>query len=126
MLKYTHQDFQNELIDLISKQVVSQLISDIKKSPFYAIIADEYTDISNKEQLSLYIRWVNSGTFEVFGDFIGFYQIQDIKSNAIVAAIKDILLRLQLNFEDLRGQTYDGASNMLGKRSGVDAQIKSI
>ena len=34
MLKYTHQDFQNELIDLISKQVLSQLISDIKTKSF--------------------------------------------------------------------------------------------
>ena len=34
MLKYTHQDFQNELIDLISKQVLPQFISDIKKVLF--------------------------------------------------------------------------------------------
>ena len=31
MLKYTHQDFQNELVDLMSKQVLSKLMLDIKE-----------------------------------------------------------------------------------------------
>ena len=88
MLKYRHQDFQNELVDLMSKQVLSKLMLDIKKSPFYSIIADEYNDISNKEQLSLCIRWVHPETFEVFEHFVGFYQIRDIKSDTIVEAIK--------------------------------------
>ena len=126
MLKYTHQAFQNELVDLMSKQVLSKLMLDIKKSPFYSIISNEYNDISSKEQLSLCIRWVHPETFEVFENFVGFYQIRDIKSDTIVEAIKDILVRLQLDFKNLRGQTYDGASNMLGKKSGVAAQLKSI
>ena len=124
--KYTHQDFQNELVDLMSEQVLSKLMLDIKKSLSYSIIANEYNDISNKEQLSLCIRWVHPETFEVFENFVGFYQIRDIKSDTIVEAIKDILLWLQLDFKNLRGQTYDGASNMLGKKSGVAAQLKSI
>ena len=40
--------------------------------------------------------------------------------------LKVILLYLQLDFKNLRGQTYDGASNMLRKKSGVAAQLKSI
>ena len=75
MLKYMHQDFQNELVDLLSKQVLSKLMLDIKKSPFYSIIADEYNDISNKEQLSFCIRWVHPETLEVFENFVRFFQI---------------------------------------------------
>ena len=33
-------------------------------------------------------------------------------------AIKDILLRCSLSLDDCRGQTYDGASNMMGKHTG--------
>jgi len=43
-----------------------------------------------------------------------------------VRVIKDILLRINLSLNDCRGQTYDGASNMMGKRSGVSTQILSI
>ena len=82
-------------------------------------MAAEYTDVGNKGQLSLCIRWISPQTFQVFEDFIGFYEVRDIKSNTNVSAIKDILLRLGLSFDKLRGQTYDGASNMLGPKSGV-------
>ena len=37
--------------------------------------------------------------------------------------MKDILLRFQLSLLQIHGQCFDGASNMLGKRSGVAIQI---
>ena len=37
--------------------------------------------------------------------------------------IKDSLIQLSLPISNLRGQTYDGASNMLGHKSGVAKQI---
>jgi len=40
--------------------------------------------------------------------------------------IKDALVRFNLPLSNLQGQTYDGASNMLGKKSGVAAQIRAI
>ena len=52
-------------------------------------------------------------------DFLGFYEIDNIKSVTIVKAIRDILLRCSLTLSDFRGRAYDGASNMMGKRSGV-------
>ena len=58
-----------------------------------------------------------------FEDFIDFYELENIKSNTIVRVIKDILIRLNLSLENCRGQTYDGASNMMGKKSGVSTQI---
>ena len=63
---------------------------------------------------------------EVGENFLGFYEINDIKSDTIVDAIKDVLLRCQLELSMCRGQTYDGASNMLGKKSGVATQILTL
>ena len=57
---------------------------------------------------------------------LSFYELPNIASDTIVSAIKDYLTRFNLPLSDLRGQTYDGASNMLGKRSGVAAQIKRV
>ena len=59
-------------------------------------------------------------------DFLGFYEIPNIRSDTIVSAMKDAFTRFNLPFSDLRGQTYDGASNMLGKKSGAAAQIKLL
>ena len=51
------------------------------------------------------------------------YALSDIKSNTIVAVIKDTLTRLNLSLKKCRGQCYDGASNMTGSRNGVATQI---
>ena len=37
--------------------------------------------------------------------------------------IKDYLIIMQLSLNDLRAQTYDRASNMFGKNTGVSIQI---
>ena len=58
-----------------------------------------------------------------FEDFINFYLLENIKSDTIVYVIKDILIRMNLSLSNCRGQTYDGASNMMGKKSGVLTHI---
>ena len=120
--KYLHNDFQNELIELMARQVLLNKMDMIKTSAYYGIMADEYTDISNKELLSICVRWV-AENFTAHEDFVGYYEIPNIKSDTIVAALKDGLIRMQLSLDNLRAQAYDGASNMLGKKSGVATQI---
>ena len=53
--KYQSPEIVNEQM---GKQVLRSLLNDIKEQPFYAIIADETTDISGKEQLAISLRWV--------------------------------------------------------------------
>lgn len=122
-LKYTHNEIQNELLDLMAQHVLREKLKEIRENDFFAIMADEYTDISNLEQLSMCLRTV-SDDFEIKEDFLGFYELNNIKSDTIVHAIKDVLLRSNLSLQNCRGQTYDGASNMMGKKSGVATQIK--
>ena len=42
-----------------------------------------------------------------------------------MSTVKDILMRLNLTFEECCGQYYDGASNMAGSKSGVATKIMS-
>ena len=89
---------------------------------FFSIMTDEGTDISNLEQLSFFARTVDEG-LNVDEDFLGFYEIDNIKSETVVKAVKDILMRCSLSLYDCRGQIYDGASNMMEKHSGVSTKI---
>ena len=59
----------------------------------------------------------------VYEDFVGYYELPGIKSDTIVTAIKDSLIRIQFRLNDLRAQAYDGASNMFRKNTGVSFQI---
>ena len=92
---------------------------------FYSIICDEGTDCANRKQLSLNTHTVD-GELEIHKDFFGFFEVDSITRDTIVAAIKDILLRFNLSLNFCRGQIYDGASNMASKRSGVATQISAI
>ena len=83
------------------------------------------TDISNKEQLTICIRWVDE-QLEAHEDFFGFYDIPDIGAETLVSAVKDVLLKLQLPLANCRGQCYEGASNMLGHRAGVAKRIQDL
>ena len=108
----------------MAHQVQRDLVNDIG-SKVFSIIADECTDINNQEELTICLRWVDT-TLEAHEDFLGFHLIPDIASDTVVSVIKDAFIRLQLSLQNCRGQCYDGASNMLGKRSGIANQIQDV
>ena len=108
----------------MSHQVLNKLLVLITDNMF-SLICDEYTDCSNKVLLTFCLRWVTDN-LDVFEDFMEFYEIPDIKSSTIVSVIKYIMIRFQLQFDKCRGQYYDGASNMLVRKSGVTMKIKEL
>ena len=92
-----HNDIQNELIELMAEQVLTKKLESICSSNFFGIIADEYNDISNKELLSVFL--MDQGSIRVNEDFVGYYELLDIKSDTIVTAIQDSLIRMQLSLK---------------------------
>ena len=101
-------------------------MSDIKggKCCYFSLIADECTDITNQEQLTICFCWIDEN-LDAHEDFAGFYRLPDIKAATIETVLKDALIRLQLSLNDCLGQCYDGASNMLGKALGVATRLKA-
>ena len=110
--KYTHHDFQNEIHHIMASQVLRSKLASVRKCQFFSMILDKYTDVTNVEQLSFCLRTVDE-KLNVRETFLWFYELDNIRSSTTVDAVKDILHRFNLNLEDFRGQTYDGASNML-------------
>ena len=89
---------------------------------FYSIIADEVTDIANREQLSLVLRYVINGKVkEVFTDFL---ELERITGEALADAILKTLETWGLPVANMRGQCYDGGSNMAGAKSGCRAIVQ--
>ena len=86
--KYTHNEYQDELLNIMASQVLRKKLYDINNSKMFAVMCDEYTDISNKQQLSFCVRWVDEA-FNSHEDFLGFYEIPNIRSDTIVSAMKD-------------------------------------
>ena len=85
-------------------------------------MANEVTDCSNKEQFRF--RWVDKG-FNTHEDFVGSYNVNNIKADTLVTVIKDVLIRLNIPLSNARGQCYNGANNMYGIKNGVSNKILS-
>ena len=103
-------------------KVLRSIVYNIQAAPFVTIMVEETTDVANKEQLVLCLRWVDDN-LETHEDFIGMHEISSTSADTIVHTIKDVMLRLNLTFTKLRGQCYDGAACMAGHKQGVAKQI---
>jgi hypothetical protein len=114
---YTSPLLQNEMLQLISNNIVRSIASSVKASGSFAVIVDWTQDVSKKEQLSICLRYVDEQLFphEVF---VGMYEPPATSGKDLATSVQDVLIRLQLPIADLRGQTYDGASNMSGQYKG--------
>ena len=55
---YISKTTQNELIESSGQIIKKNLLQDIKKSQYYSVIADESSGTSNKEQMSLVLRFL--------------------------------------------------------------------
>lgn len=120
--KYTSPDIQNEVLRLMALKVMREIASNLHKTPFYAIMADETADCSNREQFVVCLRWVGDD-LQVHEDFVGLHVIESIDSATLTAVIKDVLMRMNLTLTKMRGQCYDGASCMSGLKSGVATRL---
>lgn len=121
---YTSSCIQNELIIIFGELIQEQIVKQVYNSDFYSIIADETTDIAQIEQLSLCVRYVDEKTMLTKEDFLGFVPVKDLTGAGLTSTILETLIKLGLDLSKLRGQGYDGASNMRGEFRGVQALVK--
>ena len=119
---YTSKTIQNEMIDVVGEHIRNALLDDIKEATFYSVMADEVTDVSNNEQVSISARYVNS-QLEAKEVFLDIVDTERITGQALSELIITRLKKWGLQLENLRGQAYDGASNMAGKKNGCQAKI---
>ena len=122
--RYQSPEIINELIEIMGHSVLRSILSSMFSQRWFALLADETRDISNREQLVLCIRWV-SDTYEINEDFVGLIQLSDTTAETIYKSLKCSLISLGFQFENCRGQAYDGASNFQGHISGVGKRFQS-
>ena len=107
---------------MVGDRIRESIINEVKDAKFYSIIADEVTDVSNREELSLVVRYLyNKEVKEVFVDFI---EVERITGNVLGESILQWLTSHNISPADMRGQCYDGSSNMSGARSGAKAVVQ--
>lgn len=77
---------KNKLFGLCGKKILLQIINACKNAMCFAIIAEECTDKSTKEQMSLCLRFLkynNNNTIINREEFVGLKHAESVKGAAI-------------------------------------------
>lgn len=120
---YISKTSQNKIINCCGQIISEHIINDLKKNKFYSIIADEASDSSHKEQMSLVLRYVDT-EMEIREEFVAFlYCKWGLSGAQLSKLILDYLQELNLSIDDCRGQAYDGAGSVAGHINGLSAHI---
>ena len=92
------------------------------------MLLDCTPDASHQEQMSLIIRYVetSSSSISVVESFLGFLDVNDTTGKGLFEVLQDELKNLDLDIDNVRGQSYDNGSNMKGKNLGVQALLLNI
>ena len=76
---------QTQLTDIIGKRIQMEILDKSKDANFYSIIADKVWDVSNKEQLSVCLCYVQASSVkEAFLDLV---QVERITGRELASAI---------------------------------------
>ena len=123
--QYISPRMQNEIISICNDLILKQLVDSINRSRFFSVLADETTDISCQEQLTLCARYV-SDNFAIEKSFLQFVPITDLSDKNLASTILNNLSNIGIDVSKMRGQGYDGATAMSGRLNGAQAYIRKI
>ena len=75
--------------------VLCDVVASIQSTPFYTLMVDEMTDVSNKQQVVFCLRWVDK-SLEAHEEFVGLYQVESTQATLLLHVMHDILTKLNL------------------------------
>ncbi|KAL6659901.1 hypothetical protein ACP70R_002023 [Stipagrostis hirtigluma subsp. patula] len=117
----TSPTIQKDLINSCAKETTSLIMQDLGEE-FFSILADESSDFYHNEQLALCLRYVDKNG-RVIERFLGIVHVENTAAITLRDAIKSLLMKHSLSLSRVRGQGYDGASNMKGHIGGLKKLI---
>ena len=111
---YISKTTQNEHIKLCGEVISDSIIAEVENSKFYTTIADESTDCSNKEQMSLVLRFVDKDN-NIREDFLKFIHCHEgLHGSELATVLLKGIHDLGLDIRNCRGQCYDGDGSVSG------------
>ncbi|XP_048031791.1 zinc finger MYM-type protein 1-like [Megalobrama amblycephala] len=115
----------DEFIQLMAEKVLRAIVKEVKDGKYFSIIVDSTPDVTHVDQLALIIRYVLKNSGEPVERFLEFIPLHGHTAEHMEETLKSELKELDIDLMDCRGQSYDNASNMAGKYSGLQARIKN-
>ncbi|KAJ9545408.1 hypothetical protein OSB04_025115 [Centaurea solstitialis] len=114
--KLTSPKIQKDIIKCFSQEIMKSICDEIGKDVF-AVLVDESSDVSKKEQMAIVLRYVDSLGI-VKERFVGVVHVTNTSSLTLKAAIDTVFSDNKLSMDQVRGQ-----SNMRGEFNGLKTLI---
>ena len=114
-----------EMVKTIGEYIDSKIVNEISGSPFLSLMGDEATDMKNRTELSVCMRYLTTAgcTNECFLDI---QNVPDETAEVITGGVISIIESRGIDFSKVVWLAFDGASNMSGHISGVQARMRNV
>jgi hypothetical protein len=129
---YQNSFMASKFSGIISDNLKDDLISKVFSSKFVSVLADGSTDSSVQEQEVVYLRYLENG--KAITSLVDIVSLEHAHAERVYTAIESALQNYGLDFQKLNADhhgtptlvcaNFDGASVMLGKKSGVITHIQ--
>ncbi|XP_071719297.1 uncharacterized protein [Rutidosis leptorrhynchoides] len=119
--KFTSGLIQKEILGIIANNVRKHIRSEVGDS-YFCVMVDEARDESKKEQMAIVLRFVDKDGV-LRERFLNVVHVNDTCSLTLKTNLWNQLLHYQFDTNKIRGQSYDGASNMRGEWNGLQALV---
>ena len=118
---YTLRIAFTEFIEALGTWVEESLLKHLHQAPFYSIMADECTDVSTVEELSLFCRLIENG--EPTEHFIDLH-MKKTDAKSIYFALVECLKSKNIQLSNHIVMGFNGAATFSGEKSVVQARMK--
>ncbi|KAK9740497.1 hypothetical protein RND81_03G040000 [Saponaria officinalis] len=113
---------QKEIVNCVAKETLKLIFEELGDDLF-GILVDESSDVSYKEQMGIVLCYVNKQGI-VVERFVGIVHVTNTSALSLKSAIDSLFDEFKLSMSSIRGQGYDGASNMRGEFGGLKTLIQ--
>ena len=120
---YTSKDAVVEFVAAIGQWVEESLLKRLHQAQYFSLMADECTDITTIEELSVFCRWVEDGL--PVEHFIEIVSLKKADAKTIYEALVECLKKKSIQLSRLIGMGFDGTATFSGKHKGVQSLLKN-
>ena len=94
------------------------------RQPYFGIMADECTDVTTIEELTICCHWVESGVLEEH--FIEILPLKKANAENIYSALVEHCREKNIQLGRLIGIGFDGAATFSDDKTGVQRRLKAL
>ena len=113
----TCHEIQKQLVQACAEKTIEVMMNELGDGQF-SLLVDESRDASIKEQMVVILRFLNKQG-ETLERLLCVEHVVDTTSASLKRSVDKVFATHNLSMSRLRGQGYDGASNMCGQLNGL-------